>query len=41
MWEAGMERMARLAFNLKLGAEGAYAILWSDLVALRRCLPTT
>lgn len=25
--------------NLRVGAEGAYAILWSDMVALRRCLP--
>lgn len=25
--------------RLKLGSEGAYAILWSDLVALRRSLP--
>lgn len=24
--------------NLRVGAEGAYAILWSDMVALRRCL---
>jgi ABC-type multidrug transport system permease subunit len=38
MWEAGMERMVRLSFNLKLGAEGAYVILWSDMVALRRNL---
>lgn len=33
-----MERMVRLSFNLKLGAEGAYVILWSDMVALRRNL---
>ncbi len=28
-----------LAFGLKAGAEGAIAILWADLVALKRCLP--
>jgi len=29
----------RVVERLKLGSEGAYAILWSDLVALRRNLP--
>ena len=29
----------RIKLDSCKGAEGAYAILWSDLVALRRCLP--
>lgn len=33
-----MERMSGVAFNSKLGAEGAFAILWADLMALRRNL---
>jgi len=38
MWRALLEGTVRLRHRLKLGAEGAYAILWSDMVALRRNL---
>jgi len=32
--------LGKIAVGFKIGAEGAYAILWSDLVALQRSLPS-